>query len=224
MKSTQYKTESLFARHWVLIFNTLLFIFALLPVLAPILMTHGYTSIAGVIYRVYRLTCHQLPAHSDFIGEHQVAICQRCNAMHIMLAVAGLIYALRLFRPAAISFKWLLLFMIPMGIDGGMALVSDLLSVISIYWFWGLGLAIMMALGMFLHTQKLMSWQVYLFFAAGPISLLYVQIVGPHESNWWLRSITGSLYAIGIIWFIYPMMEASFRNTQQKDGTPAIRV
>lgn len=135
------------AQHSVLMFNLFFIIFAALPILAPILLAYGYTSIAGVIYRLYGFTCHQMPSHSDFIGGHQVAVCQRCNAMHIMLAVAGLMYALRLFRPSLISFKWFLLFMILIGIDGGMAFVSELSLVMPIYWFWILGIAIIIGVG-----------------------------------------------------------------------------
>jgi uncharacterized membrane protein len=215
MKSTQFKMGLWLAKHSVLMLTIFFIIFAALPILAPILLAQGYTNIASVIYRLYGFTCHQLPSHSDYIGGYQIAVCQRCNATHIMLAVAGLMYGMRLFRPSAISFRWFLLFMIPIGIDGGMAFVSELLVVIPIYWFWILGMAIIIGMGVLLHNQKLMSWQVYLFFAAGPVSLLLIQIFGPHESNWGLRTITGALYGLGAIWFIYPMLEESFPDRRQ---------
>lgn len=54
------------ARHWLLIFNTIVFIFVALPLLAPVLMDAGATVPANVIYRLYAPTCHQLPDRSVF--------------------------------------------------------------------------------------------------------------------------------------------------------------
>lgn len=219
MKSTRHSIATLLAQHWLLAFNTFFVAFAVLPILAPILLARGYTNIAGLIYRIYGFTCHQMPSHSDFIAGHQVAVCQRCNAIHVMLALAGIIYAARLFRFSVMSFKWFLLFMIPMGIDGGMALVSELSVFIPLYPLWIIGIIIIIVAGGFLIYNGLATWQVYLFFAAGPVSLLYVQIFGPHTSNWWLRTITGAVYALGAIWFIYPIMEESSCDTQQEAQT-----
>ncbi len=224
MKPTQYQVKLWIANHWTLVFNGFFFTYAALPVLAPVLLAAGYEGPAAVIYRAYGFTCHQMPSHSHFIAGHQVAVCQRCIAIHVMLAVTGIIYATRLFRVPMLSFRWFLLFLIPMGIDGGMALVSELLVAIPIYPLWIIGIVIMAIAGVLLHRQNLMTWQVYLFFAAGPFSLLYIQIFGPHESNWQLRTITGSIYAVGGIWLIYPMLEESFRDLRREAQTNLARL
>lgn len=216
MKSTRYKTSLWIAKHWLLVFNTIFFTYATLPLLAPILLANGYSGMAGIIYRAYGFTCHQMPSHSYFVAGQQVAVCQRCNAIQVMLAIAGMIYAIRLFRLPVLSFKWFLLFMIPIGIDGGMAFSSELLVVIPIFWLWIVGITLIVGISLLLHSQKAMTWQGYLFFAAGPFSLLYIQLFGPHQSNWWLRTITGSIYAVGAIWLIYPMLEESFHDMRQQ--------
>ena len=216
MTTTRSSTSRWFADHWVLAFNTFFIVFAALPILAPILLANGYASIAGLIYRAYGFTCHQMPSHSDFIAGYQVAICQRCNAIHIMLAVGGIIYAIRFLRPFPLSFRWYLLFMIPIGIDGSTAFVSEVTRFIPIYPLWIIGLIIIVPASIVLQRKKSMPWQMYLFFAAGPISLLLVQTVGPYESNWWMRTITGSIYALGTIWLIYPMLEDSYRPAGQE--------
>lgn len=221
MNATVNKPEQWIAKHWVHLFNTFFITFAILPILAPILLTYGYTNIAEIIYRAYGFTCHQLPSHSDYINGHQIAVCQRCNAIHVTLAVVGLMYALHLFRPTAIRFRWLLLFMIPIAVDGGMAFISELLSVISFSWLWLLGIALMGVVVIFLYKQKTLSWQAILFLAAGPISLLYLQTFGVHQSNWWLRNITGTIYGLGLIWFIYPLMEKG--NINNKPDTVELR-
>jgi uncharacterized membrane protein len=43
-------------------------VFVALPLLAPVLAMRGETRWSGAIYSVYRLTCHQLPHHSWFLG------------------------------------------------------------------------------------------------------------------------------------------------------------
>jgi uncharacterized membrane protein len=215
MTSTRNGNSQWLADHWVLAFNTFFVIFAVLPMLAPVLLANGYASLASLIYGMYGFTCHQMPSHSDVIAGHQVAVCQRCNAIHIMLAVGGIVYAIRLFRPPPLSFKWFLLFMIPIGIDGGTAFVSELSKFIPLYPLWIIGLVIIVGASILLHRQKLMTWQMYLFFAAGPISLFLVQTFGPRESSWWFRTVTGAIYALGAVWLIYPMLADSTHQERQ---------
>lgn len=205
------KTTRWFTHHWLLVVNTFFFVYATLPLLAPILLAYGYSGLAGLIYRAYGFTCHQLPSHSYFIAGHQVAICQRCLAVHGTMALAGLVYGLSLFRWPVISFKWLLLFVIPIAVDGGLGLVSQLSLFIPIFIFWLLGLTVAALVSLTLYRRQAMTWQAILFMAAGPVTLLYFQLFGPHESNWWLRTITGAIYAIGLVWFFYPALALGFR-------------
>ena len=207
------KTASWWANHWALTLNTFFFTYAALPMLAPILLAQGYAGPAEVIYQLYGFTCHQMPDHSHFIAGQQMAVCQRCNAIQVTLALAGLIYASHLFRLPALNLKWFLLFLIPIGIDGGMALVSDLLTVMPVYPLWIVGLTLIAISSLWLYSRRLLSWPVALFFAAGPFSLLYLQLFGPHSSNWWLRAITGAIYAVGVIWLIYSMFEPKRNET-----------
>ena len=55
------------ARHWVAIFNIMVALFVGLPFLAPVLMEAGATGPADLIYKVYAVTCHQLPDRSIFL-------------------------------------------------------------------------------------------------------------------------------------------------------------
>lgn len=55
------------ARHWLALANLALAIYALLPVLAPVLMRTGLARAAAVIYWLYRSQCHQLPQRSFFL-------------------------------------------------------------------------------------------------------------------------------------------------------------
>ena len=216
MELTHHRITLWFAKHWVWVMNTFFIIYFLLPLLAPIFLTLGWPRPASAIYWVYGFTCHQLPSHSYFIFGKQVAICERCLAIHASMALVGVLYGLALFRPPVLRFRWYLLFFIPIAMDGGMSWVSELLVVVPIIWFWGIGLAMIAIISLILLWQKLLVWQAVVFLAAGPASLLAIQIFGPHQSDWLLRTITGFIYAAGTIWFMYPLLAEGFRDMQRQ--------
>ena len=56
-----------FSRHWLLVFNVMLGLYAGLPFLAPILMHAGSAGVANIIYGFYSTQCHQLPQRSFFL-------------------------------------------------------------------------------------------------------------------------------------------------------------
>lgn len=62
-----------FTRHWLLVFNLMVFLFVGLPFLAPVLMKTGATGPARAIYRVYSPLCHQLAFRSWFLFGEQAA-------------------------------------------------------------------------------------------------------------------------------------------------------
>lgn len=175
------------ARHWLAIFNAAWLMYVGLPLLAPVLMHWGWTWPALVIYRIYSFFCHQLPDHSyflfgpnltplqpalqvagmqsgnllverTFIGNaaigYKVAICERDVAIYGSILLAGLLYSLLRSQIQPISIKWYLLFLIPIGLDGG------------------------------------------------------TQLIGLHESNWWLRTVTGILFGAGSVWLAYPFLQS----------------
>jgi len=81
-------------RHWLLVTNTMLFVFVALPFLAPVLAALSLELPARMLFLVYRPTCHQLPQRSFFIAGHQVAVCARCNAIYVSFWAVGMAYAL----------------------------------------------------------------------------------------------------------------------------------
>ncbi len=207
------------ARHWLALVNLFFITYIVLPLLAPVLLTFGFSRPALSIYRLYSLTCHQLPDHSYFIFGHQVALCQRCTAIHGTMALAGLLYIMLRYRSLSpLSLRWYLLFLIPVGLDGGMQMVSDLLVFIPAFVLWGLGLTVIIVISLILYFQKAFVWQAGVFFLAGPLALLFVQWFGPYESDWLRRTLTGMLYALGTIWLVYPSLEVEFRELRSVFG------
>lgn len=180
------------ARHWLAIFNTIWGTYLLLPILAPILMAAGLTGPSNLIYWVYSVLCHQLPDHSyfffgsnpvpllpeleahgmahgltlweqrgfignDYLG-YKAAICQRDIAIYGSVFLTGLLFNTVRQRLYPINFKFYLLFLVPIAVDG------------------------------------------------------LTQLVGLHQSNWWLRTVTGALFGGASIWLAYPHVEAAMQD------------
>jgi uncharacterized membrane protein len=118
------------AVHWLALANLFWGLYVGLPLLAPILMNAGWTTPAKVIYTVYRPACHQLPERSYFLGGPQyvysaevgwkMAFCQRDVAIYGSIFLTGLVYALvrRRLGNWKMPFRYYLLFLVPMGMDG----------------------------------------------------------------------------------------------------------
>ncbi len=112
-------------RHWLVVFNAMAFFFILPAFLAPYLAALGADLPAGVIYTLYRLTCHQLPERSFFISGHKVAICARCSGIYLAFWSMGLLYGLWSLLPFSrrchwppLSLRVLFILLLPMAIDG----------------------------------------------------------------------------------------------------------
>ena len=61
------------SRHWLAVFNVIVFIYVALPISAPILMKAGAEGPARVIYTVYSPMCHQMAQRSFFLFGEQSA-------------------------------------------------------------------------------------------------------------------------------------------------------
>lgn len=62
-----------FSHHWVAVFNLFVTVYVGLPILAPVLMNAGVTGPARVIYTVYSPMCHQMASRSFFLFGDQYA-------------------------------------------------------------------------------------------------------------------------------------------------------
>jgi uncharacterized membrane protein len=59
--------DRLVYQHWLAFVLAVLFVFTLMPFLAPVMMTLGLTAVGEIIYTLYIPTCHQLPQRSWFL-------------------------------------------------------------------------------------------------------------------------------------------------------------
>jgi uncharacterized membrane protein len=204
------------SKHWLATANLFFLTYVGLPFLAPLLLANGYPRAANAIYQMYNFTCHQFPTRAYFVAGEQVCMCHRCVAMYGTIFLGGLVFGLVRQRLKPLSFQLYLLFLVPIGLDGGLALVGELSQVIPTVILSVLGLVILAIVGLVIYKQKQRSWPSYLILLIGLLAVIYIQFFGPHYSNYYLRTITGFIFGFGTVWFVYPMMEEAFTDMQDE--------
>lgn len=189
------------ARHWLLLVNLAVFIFVGLPVAAPFLAEGGLERPALWIYSAYRLTCHQLPYRSYFVGgptiDYSVAQVQ---------AVTGVKDPLTLMHRPLVN-----------SVLGSQTAFCQ--RDIAIY-------ASVLLAGLFFglvrDRVKPLPFKIFVLFLV-PIAVDgFTQLLGgivpflpARESTWLLRTITGSLFGIGGVWLAYPYIEQGMRDIRR---------
>jgi uncharacterized membrane protein len=197
--------------------------FVLGALLAPALMRAGYTGPASALYTLYGFTCHQLPQRSyflfgqklmypldrilsswpeatDFFGQrailgdpifgYEVAIASRCSAIYPAILLVGLLFGLTRRRIKPLSLIGALVLSLPMALDG----VSHIISEVT-----GLG---------FRSTN---AWLQALTQNAFPLDFYTGE--DPGSFNWLMRTVTGVLFGIAVVWMVYPTLRFAFRRS-----------
>ncbi|HSJ52413.1 MAG TPA: DUF2085 domain-containing protein, partial [Anaerolineae bacterium] len=216
------------ARHWLFLANLAVGMYVGGTLLAPVLMRLGLERAGQIVYTLYSFVCHQLPQRSyflfgpdglntysreqviawgaepaylrGFVGNAQVGfklgIAGRDIAIYVAILLAGLAYALlrRHVRglpapvvQAQVSGRAFLLLILPLALDG----VSHLVSEIS-----GLGF------------RESNGWLAAL--TGNALSELFYTGTTVGSFNWLMRSLTGALFGIAVVWFAYPIAERAF--------------
>ena len=80
------------------------------------------SAFARVFYDAGNGNCHQHASRSFFLNENQMPFCARCTAIFFGIVVG---VALLMFLAIELNLIWLVLGMIPMGIDGTVQLLTD---------------------------------------------------------------------------------------------------
>lgn len=210
------------ARHWLAIFNSLVGLFVLGALLAPALMRAGYTGPATTLYTLYGFTCHQLPQRSYFLfgqklmypmdkilsawpgatdffeqrailGDpvfgYKVAIANRCSAIYSSILLVGLLFGLSRRQIRPLSLRGVFILSLPMALDGFSHMASELT---------GLG---------FRDTN---AWLQVLTQNAFPLDFYVGDAFG--SFNWLMRTVTGALFGIALVWMVYPTFRLAFRS------------
>ena len=211
-------------RHWLLFVNLLIAVWVGLPWLAPVFMHWGWGRAAGAVYSFYAFQCHQLPERSFFLfgpklmyslAEIQsawrntadpfilrqwignvdmgwkVAWSDRMVSMYTMLFLSSLSYGLvrKWWKP--LSFWKFVILLLPMIIDGSTHMISDLT---------GLG-------------QGFRDTNIWLqIITNNAFSTAFYQGDALGSFNSWMRLITGVLFGIALVGFVYLYIDASFAD------------
>ena len=220
------------ARHWLFLANLAVGMYVGGTVLAPVLMRLGLERAGRLVYTIYSFVCHQLPERSyflfgpaglntysreqviawgadpgylrGFVGNAQVGfkmgIAGRDIAIYATILLAGLGYALlrrhlrglpapadRREVQAQVSGRAFLLLVLPMALDG----LSHVVSEIS-----GLGF------------RESNSWLAAL--TGNAFSELFYAGTTIGSFNWLMRTLTGALFGVAVVWFAYPHLQRAF--------------
>ena len=216
------------AYHWLTIFIVVYGAYVLIPFTAPILMQAGQTGAAHAIYAGYSLVCHQLPERSifffgpksmysyaeikavwpldgflglrQFIGNPQfgykMAWSDRMISFYGSIWVGALLFALLRKRIKPLSgLVWFFVGILPVGIDGVTHMINDIVAGTS-----GTG---------FRDTN---AWLALLTGNIFPSWFYVGDAFGSFNSD--MRWITGVLFGLTTVWFIFPIIEAGMRDVQ----------
>ncbi len=199
-----------FARHWLAVFNLLVFSYVSLPFAAPLLMHAGATRPASWIYTLYSPFCHQLAFRSWFLFGEQPAYPSDLagTSLHSYEEATGFSaqdYAgARAFRGnERVGFK-VALCERDIAIYGGILFAGMLYGALK-KWVKPLPIGLWLLLGVLPIALD------------GASQLLWVIPLYPfpaRESTPLLRTLTGVLFGVMNVWMAYPYVEQSMRETE----------
>jgi len=174
-------------KHWVLLFIVLFGFVNILPFIAPVFMTLGWTEPANFIYTIYSPLCHQMAQRSFFLfGEQPM---YNITEMPITL-IGNILTDMTTLRTFIGSFVLLLA---PITIDGMTHMFSDinggLLADFRYYNQWLVDLT----------GNILPSW----FYAGDAFG----------SFNSWMRFISGFTFGFGCVWLVFPHLNQSISET-----------
>ncbi len=190
------------SRYWLVLVSLILFGFITLPVLAPVLMENGYTGPAQLIYTAYHFTCHELAYRSYFFfGTSPV---YTLGQLRTLLAVQedDLLYWSNFIGNPQLGYK--------------MAWCERDVAIYSSILIGGL------LFGLARSRLPRLNWRGYLLLIA-PIAIdgtwqlftspiLLLPFLPIHESDWFLRTITGVLFGLASVWLVYPYVGEAMRD------------
>ncbi len=212
-------------QHWVLTVGVFFGIYVLTPFLAPIFMATGFTNLGRVIYWFYSFFCHQLPQRSYFLfgpnisyslseirsvwqdagnilllrqftGNSQmgwkVAWSDRMVSMYTSIWIFILLWASIKKKIKPLPWWGLFLLILPMAVDGTSHLLSD---------FAGIGQGFRDSN---IWLAAITNQQFAATFYAGDAWGSF---------NAWMRLISGVLFGLGLVWFGFPYLDESFKNS-----------
>lgn len=210
------------ARRWLLLANLFFAFYVGLPMLAPVFMNAGLTGPARVIYTMYSPFCHQMASRSFFLFGDQIAYPRALSGTQLT-PIEAYMPSLPEFADASADPNEWETFMLPARQFVGNATMGYKMALcerdVSIYLSVFVGGLIF---GLLRHRLKIKPMPFWLFLLVGllPIALdgfsqLFSQmfigfgldVIGLRESTPLLRTLTGALFGLSLVWLIYPRLD-----------------
>lgn len=189
------KVNGWLARHWLALVTVAAAVFIALPIAAPLLAQAGFEQLAAMIYVGYRITCHQLPQRSWFVGGEQATYTWAELQPYVE-------------HPDG---NPLLAFHEPLGnptLGYQMAFCERETGIYAVVFLTCLAFAFLRRRG----TLRPMPVRVYALFLL-PIAVDgFTQLFGWRESTPFLRTVTGAIFGLGSAWLVLTYIDASFRE------------
>ena len=200
------------------------FLFLLLGLLAPALMAENNVESAQSIYRFLAINNHQLPERSYFLfGEegsiqtyseaeliaqgmnlenkeafignetvgYKTGLNHRMMSIFIGMFIGGLAWGLSRGKLRIGLFVFLLL-LLPILLDGFSHMISDTSS----------------------GFREVNNWARFL--SGNAFSDTFYNETTAGSLNWWLRIITGTLFGLGITWYLFTRFDDYFKKVRQR--------
>ncbi len=200
------------SRHYLALFNTFVFIYLLIPFMAPVFMKVGADKPAAVIYKAYSFVCHQFAFRSWFLFGEQAVYPRAEAGMHGLITyqqATGLngydLLAARAFIGNAQMGYKVALCERDVAIYGGILLFG-------------------IAFALSRRKIKSLHWLIWIILGILPIAIdgfsqLFSQpplnFIPLRESTPFLRTLTGFLFGFLSAWFGYPYVEASMQENHK---------
>ncbi|MCB0090516.1 MAG: DUF2085 domain-containing protein, partial [Caldilineaceae bacterium] len=179
-------------RHWLALFGAAWGLYVIMPLLAPLFMHWGWVAPARYIYAAYSYACHQLPDHSYFLfGKSLTPSLHDLEGMGLQPGL-GLLEQRKFIGSTEAGYK--------------VAICERDVAIYGAIFLAGLVFAL------FRHRRWQLSWQLFVLLTL-PIAIDGgTQLLGLHQSNWWLRTITGALFGIASVLFAYPIVDGAMQE------------
>ena len=224
-----------FSRHWLAVFNVVAAIYVGLPILAPVLMNVGAAGPARVIYTMYGPMCHQMASRSFFLFGEQNAY-PRAIAGTDLRPIESYMEDIPEFAGVSADPRDWPNFLLPARRFLGNETMGYKMALcerdIGIYSFVLVGGLVYALLRRRYRIRPLPLW-AFILIGMGPIALdgfsqLFSQygvatsalsflstLFSLRESTPLLRTMTGALFGLMLVWLTYPHVNAGMRGTER---------
>jgi uncharacterized membrane protein len=110
-----------FFRHWLWLYNLFNALLLVMAFASPLAYAQGWNGMGSTMFGFLSIFCTQVPTHSYYLLDYQIALCQRNLAMYGAMFLGGLYYAWlrrtgRDIRP--LPLRWFVVLAAPLVIDG----------------------------------------------------------------------------------------------------------